>query len=94
MLESEKENIDYLYVYTQRRLFFQRYTSSGERNWLKGENWHWGRSGKRLIRQVKFIGKKRRIRQAQSELSKKSLELGVFGLGLLEDGDIGVGVCP
>jgi hypothetical protein len=44
--------------------------------------------------QVKFIGKKRRIRQAQTELSKKSLELGVFGLGLLEDGDIGVGVFP
>ena len=42
----------------------------------------------------KFIGKKRRIRQAQTELSKKSLELGVFGLGLLEDGDIGVGVFP
>jgi hypothetical protein len=48
----------------------------------------------RLIRQVKFIGKKRRIRRAQTELSKKSLELGVFGLGLLEDGDIGVGVFP
>jgi hypothetical protein len=47
-----------------------------------------------LIRQVKFVGKKRRIRQAQTELSKKSLELGVFGLGLLEDGDIGVGVFP
>jgi hypothetical protein len=44
--------------------------------------------------EVKFIGKKRRIRQAQTELSKKSLELGVFGLGLLEDGDIGVGVFP
>ena len=47
-----------------------------------------------LCNQVKFIGKKRRIRQAQTELSKKSLELGVFGLGLLEDGDIGVGVFP
>ena len=49
-------------------------------------------NGRELIRQVKFI--RRRIRQAQTELSKKSLELGVFGLGLLEDGDIGVGVFP
>jgi hypothetical protein len=48
----------------------------------------------KLIRQVKFIGKKRRIRQAQTELSKESLQLGVFGLGGDEDGDVRVGVLP
>jgi hypothetical protein len=36
----------------------------------------------------------RTTNQAQTELSKKSLQLGVFGLGLLEDGDVGVGVFP
>jgi hypothetical protein len=49
-----------------------------------------------IVRPAKLnsFGKKRRIRQPQTELSKKSLELGVFGLGLFEDGDIGVGVFP
>jgi hypothetical protein len=32
--------------------------------------------------------------QAQTELSKKSLQLGVFGLGLLQDGNVGVGIFP
>ena len=30
----------------------------------------------------------------QTELSKKSLQLGILGLGLLQDGDVRVGVFP
>jgi hypothetical protein len=44
--------------------------------------------------EVRFIGRKRRIRQAQTELSEKSLQLGVFGFGGDEDGNIGIGVFP
>ena len=38
--------------------------------------------------------KKKRIREPQTELSEKSLELDDFGLGLLEDGDVRVGIFP
>jgi hypothetical protein len=48
----------------------------------------------RLIRQVKFIGEKWKIRQLQTELCKKSLQLGVFGFGGDQDGDVRVGVFP
>jgi hypothetical protein len=49
---------------------------------------------KLLIRRVNFIGGKCKIRQTESELSKESLQLGVFGFSGDEDRDVGVGVFP
>jgi hypothetical protein len=34
------------------------------------------------------------MRQAQRELSKESLQLGVLRFGFLQDGDVGVGILP
>jgi hypothetical protein len=47
-----------------------------------------------LIRRVNFIGKKCKMRQAQRELNKESLQLGVLRFGFLQDGNFGVGIFP
>ena len=44
--------------------------------------------------QVEFAVGKWRGRQAHTELNEKSLQLGVFCFGSLQDGDVRVGVFP